>query len=427
MNNLLDGASEVFMPNDGLQWVSDLGKISNVPMPRVDARIAGGAIVSADPAATASARATGTVKTPYGDFTYFVDSQPPVEPVITEIVNEHSNAAGLAETLINNYTELDRLDDKYGKMDPNDIQSEINQYTDRTLKDEAGATRGADIVDQGFKTFLDQVQSELEIARQNVKIAMDDKDAMELSDQAAEAARIGKEIQESEQAVLEGITKTLEIGAHVAAAVAAPELEAGNVLELTADFFGMFSAGSNGWLAKAEKLAKQADGLKKSAVLGRVSTSLQSLGALQRSAQKWQPIVERALHDLESKQSTRDSNYDGIKPDKKKGPKNFRFDEVKKGIALASQVYDQAMRAVAAASNAHVLVTGVQKVHAREKPQQWMANPSQDYKVLTDFANALHDMNQDAIAKVKRSRDLVKIFTKLYGDAGDAMADAPGK
>lgn len=410
---------------DGLQWLSDLGQMSGVQTPHVNARISSGPTMTAAP--LAKARATGTVKTPYGDFIYFADSQPPVEPIITEIVDEHANAAGLAETLIRSNTELDRLDDKYAKMDPNDIEREINHYTDRTLKDEGGAARGADIVDQGFKAFLDQVQSELSTARKNVKIAQDEKASMEISDQASEAARIGKELQESEQAVFEGITKAMEISAHIAEAVAAPELEAGNVLELSADFFGLFSAGSNEWFAKAEKLAKQAKELKMNALAARVSSAFETLGTLRTSAQRWQPIVERALHDLQTKQSTRDGNYDGIKPDKKKGAKNFQFGEVKKGIALAYQVHEQAMRASAAASNAHILVVGVQNLHAKEKPEQWMANPSQDFKVLNGFAKALHDMNQDAIAKVKRSRDLQKIFTKLYGDAGDAMADAPGK
>jgi hypothetical protein len=66
------------MPNDGLQWISDLGKMSGVQTPKVDARISGGPTIAAGPAShpavanpanakPASAKPAGKGKTPAAD------------------------------------------------------------------------------------------------------------------------------------------------------------------------------------------------------------------------------------------------------------------------------------------------------------------------------------------------------------------------
>src|SRR6266478_1390378 len=46
------------MPNDGLQWVSDLGKMSGVPTPHVDVRIAGGSSATRSAGSAKSAKLT---------------------------------------------------------------------------------------------------------------------------------------------------------------------------------------------------------------------------------------------------------------------------------------------------------------------------------------------------------------------------------
>jgi hypothetical protein len=61
--------------------------------------------------------------------------------------------------------ELESLDEKYKDMTANDIEREIIHYTTGTPKDEAGAARGAGIVDAGFKAFLDQLVEEVGTAK----------------------------------------------------------------------------------------------------------------------------------------------------------------------------------------------------------------------------------------------------------------------
>jgi hypothetical protein len=380
---------------------------------------------SAEPMAGRPPRATGTVKTRFGDFVYFVDSKPLVEPVISEIVDEYSAAEDLQASLEEAGNELESLDEKYKDMTADDIEREIIHYTTGTLKDEAGAARGAGIVDAGFKAFLDQLVEEVGTAKQNIKITSDDLKAQELSDQAAESARIGKELQESQQALLEGFTKVLEVAAHVSEAVAAPEFEAGPYFDLAADLFSTFSAGSNDWLKQAAKLEDQAKTLRMGSLASRASMAKETLQNLQKGVKTWQPIVAKAGHDLETKQATRDNNYDSKKADSK-ASKSFNFGEIKKGIELAKQVHDVGMRTLAGAQNTRTLVIGVQNVHRNQKPEEWMGKPAQCQKVLDGFAGATHEMGQGAEAKIKWSKALLKRFETFYSEAGEAMADAPG-
>lgn len=375
-------------------------------------------------------RATGTVTiTLVGDFVYFVDSVPLVEPVISEIADEYSAAAEQYSSLTSAVDELEILEEKYQNTTESDIQSEIYHYATHELKNEGGAARGADITDSGFKEFLTQLNEELSVAKENVKVTSDDLKAADLLENAAEAKRIGMEMQEHEQALIEGFTKVLETSAHVVELVAAPEAEAlevaPKVLELAADVFSTFSAGSNDWLKQAAKLEADANRLKRDGLESRVKMAKQTVQTLQKGVTKWQPIVARASHDLETKANTRDDDYDAIKDDGKTS-KSFEFGEIKKGVELAKNVYDLGKETLGNAAKAHTLVIGVQRVHAKEKPEEWMAKPAQCQKVLDDVAKRTHEMGQFAEAKIQWSRALLKRFETFYSVAAEAVADAPG-
>lgn len=365
--------------------------------------------------------ATGTVRTPYGDFVYFVAAEPPVEPVITEIVDEFLAAQDLDLSLSRASGDLEALENKYS--DESGMFEEINHYTDRALKDEAGAARGAGIVDDGFKAFVQEINTDLEAARENLRITTNDLKAEDLSDQAAELARIGKEIQEQTQSLLDGFTKVLQVSAHIAEAWVAPEIEAGHVLELATDLFSTFSAGSNEWLAQAAKLEKAADSLKKDGIKSRAKLAAGTVQNLQKGVNTWQPIVARAAHDLETKQATRDGNYDSKKSDGKVS-KSFSFTEVKKAIELARDVHDLAMRTAAAGHALMPLIAGVQKLHP--DPQTWMVKPGQGEAILYKLSQDTRALYTGAEGRVNWSRPLVKKFVSLYVKAGEAIADAPG-
>jgi len=412
-------------------WLANPALGINIPSRAAKAEggtLPGGAGAKA-PMAAARPRPTGTVKTSFGDFVYFVDSDPMVEPVISEIADEYSDAADRYSSLTDAIGELELLEEKYKDTTENDIQSEIIHYTTHDVKKDGGDARGAGIVDAGFKAFLVQLLDELAVAKKNVALTSDDLKAADLADQAAAARRIGMEMKEHEQALLEGFTKVLEAGAHAAELVAAPEAEAlettGKVLEIAADVFGAFSAGSNEWLERADKLAADAASIQRAGLEGRVKMAHMTLFTLKSGVDRWQPIVAAAGHDLDTKQNTRDEDYDAIKDDGKSS-KSFSFGEIKKGIALAKNVVERGKETILGSSRTHTLVVGVQNVHAREKPEEWMGKPAQCQRVLDGFANATHEMGRTAEAKLQWSRALLKRFEKFYGVAGEAVADAPG-
>jgi hypothetical protein len=234
------------------------------------------------------------------------------------------------------------------------------------------------------------------------------------------------EMKESAQAILEGVSKVLEIAAHVTEIVVAPEGEiaSGAWIELANDMFTMFSAGSNDWLKKAEEMNKQAQALTIDGLQSRMRNAKDKLQSAQTSVMNWAPKVERALHDFGTKLETRDHYYDAKKPDGK-NRKAIKLGELKRGIELAKSVYAEAMKTAGLGHRLRPLVAGLLKLHP--DAATWMAEPRVGQKIIADLTEGNRNVYVNAEKRVNWSRKLRPRFEKLYALVGDALADSANK
>src|SRR4051794_818896 len=136
---------------------------------------------------------TATVETPAGAFVYFA-KHANVQPVLAEITKGYEEAESLEGDMVTLADELVALEDKFADFDEGDLLTEVNHTTDATLKDQAGAARGAGIVDKGFSAFLDKLRNDLSAAKDNLQAAANDKAAQEKQETAEAARRIGNEL-----------------------------------------------------------------------------------------------------------------------------------------------------------------------------------------------------------------------------------------
>jgi hypothetical protein len=414
------------MPDDKATWME---QVLGVRMGAGSAQAAGTAGVVAPPRVSAagpstvaspSTAKTGTVRTPFGDFVYLA-AVTNVEPVVSEVVDEYQAALDMSVDFVRDVNALESLESKYEDVDMRDILPEINRTTDRTLKDEAGAARGAAVVDEGFTVALEQFLSDVGTAKDNVKFAESDLKVENMRDAAAAARKIGKELQEGP---FEALSKIVEVANHVHEVITAPE-EPWKWASVAADGLsaigGILGSQENEFLKRANELEKEANRLVGSTLAGKISTAKIALYNAKKTVEKMTSIVQKAGKDVGTKIDTRDNNYDKAAKAKKG---KFLFEEMRKGMELAKRVREQAPQIYAKAHGAEMLLIGLEKLHG--EPATWMAKPSDGKRILYELMKACKELVANSLPKIAWSKTVAQKFAKLYQEAGDAMADASG-
>ncbi|HYZ63578.1 MAG TPA: hypothetical protein VE650_14100, partial [Acetobacteraceae bacterium] len=388
------------MTQEQIKWLADVFG--------VDA----GAAAKKSTGASSGGGKTATVDTPSGPFVYYA-KHTNVEPVLTEIVKGYEEAEALEGELVTAADELAALEEKYAAFEEGDLLPEINRTTDGTLKDQAGAARGAGIVDKGFAAFLDKLRNDLAIAKDNLQAATNDKAAQEKQEAAEAARRIGNELMAGP---FETFSKIIDF-AYTLQGLVGDVQKPGKWPALVgklSSFIGEQNAGAKEFLQKAASLEKEAMALQLESIALKVKTAKTTLFNTIKDLERWQGIVAEAAHDADTKTATRDGNYD------KKATGKFKFSDMKKGMELAEQVRKMALDVSAKAHNAHILLIGMVRVH--KDPEAWMADPGKGEHVLNQLKQELHDMYTPADAKVAWCKQLGKRFADMYGQAGNAMA-----
>lgn len=359
---------------------------------------------------------TATIDTPAGPFVYFA-KYTNVEPVLAKVVEGYEGAESVEGDLVTMAEELGALDEKYAEFAEGDLLSEVNRTTDGTLKDQAGAARGAGIVDKGFSAFLDKLKNDLAVAKDNLQAATNDKAAQEKQEAAEAARRIGNELMAGPFKTFSEIIDFAYTVQGLVDDVRNPGKWPALVSQLSS-FIGQQNAGAKEFLQKADALEKEAKNLQLESLALKVKTAKTTLFNTGKDLERWRGIVAEAAHDADTKTATRDGNYD------RKGKGKFKFSDMKKGMELADKVSKMALEVSAKAHNARILLVGLERVQG--EPETWMADPGKGGHVLYQLKQELHDMYTPADAKVGWCKKVGSRFAELYARAGNAVADAPG-
>lgn len=384
-----------------------------------------GQAVTASPGAPAkagggsgAATKTGVVKTPFGDFLYLSSTGVAVEAVMSQIVQDYEGLSSGNLTLAEAIVRLESLEETYNGLDADDLASEINGKTDRTLKNEAGAARGAAVVDKGFKIFLEDLLARMQAARTNVQITADDLKVQGMRDQSAAFAQKGKELlQGPGTTIMNTISSVVSKTGHVMELIEKPTL--GAWVDVADDLFSLFADSSNEFLEQAAKLETEAAALNLANLAAKAKLAREAFSNAKTGVDKWRPVVSEAGQDVKTKSATRDNNYDA-----KKGGK-FRFGEVKQGAELAKTVHDLALQTAGEGHRLKTLINGLLKVQGDDYAK-WMGNPATGGKIVNAFVTATRDIYTNAEPRVGWGAKLEKKFQALYAKAGSAVADAPG-
>jgi hypothetical protein len=364
--------------------------------------------------------ATSSVKTASGTFNYLKRVEIKVEPVISEADRLLGEAAKYYRDLIGESVSLERLEDKYGKLDDATLASEINIYTDRILRDEAGQSQTAKIQADNLTATLKHIATELGDAETELATMNKEIEARDLHERGAALIKLGREQEERFAAPLKlvsGLIGVLDAKESIAEAPDKALPWAKPAVELLDKIFSIESEFTRQGMA-LEAEATKLDGQVFAERSKRVRVKVQNLA---REVPTWKKLVERADRDVAQKRANSDGGYDAKS---KRGGGSFRFQDLKTGVELCGKVHHLATEASANAHNARILLVGLNRLQGDYA--NWMANPAKDGRVFEAMLADCRSVYTDADPKVGWSNRLAKTFQQLYEKAQNLMADAPG-
>jgi hypothetical protein len=370
--------------------------------------------------AASSGPQTGSVQTPSGTFHYLKRVEAKVEPVITEASNKISEATDNYSELISASGSLTALEEKYADMDDSSLIEEIHRYTDDKLRDEAGASRGAQIQAEGLKTTLAHIGNELQAAQQGMAIMNKEISARDLHERGAVLLKLGREQEERFAAPLKLVTRVVGL-IDAKETIAADPSKALPWIKPALELLDGLLTIESEFTRQGMELEAEANKLDLAVFADRSKLARMAVFNLTKEVPKWKDLVEQADHDLAQKRGVADDGYD---KKSSKGRGKFRFADLKKGVELCAQVRHFAQETSAPAHNARILLVGLKRLQGDY--EKWMANAGKDGGVFDALLESCRTLYNDADPKIGWSNTLSKKFQALYDKAQNMMADAPG-
>ena len=364
--------------------------------------------------------ASGSVKV-FGDtFHYLKRVEAQVEPVITEAAKLLSEAMDASQKLSGEVVKLTRLEEKYAKLTDDDIVSEVSHKTDRTLKNEAGDAKGADLAASGFKAILENISGQLKIARDQLQLINKEIEAQGLREKAAYLLKLGREQEERFAAPMKLVSSVVGMIGSYGSIAADPSKAlpwAAPAVSFLEGLMTIQSESTRQGLAFEEEARK----VDQEVFAGRSRLAREQFGMLTQQVPGWIKLVLKAEHDLESKRGNAEGRYD-TKSKQVKG--TFQFKDIKDAAELCGKVYELAHEVSAPAHNALILLNGLSNLQGGYT--KWMADPAKDGEVFDGMKERTRMLFHESDPKIRWSKTLAAKFGKLRETAGNAMADAPG-
>jgi hypothetical protein len=363
---------------------------------------------------------TGSVKTPSGTFHYLMRVEAKVEPVITEASRKISEATDHYPELISASGSLTDLEGKYADMDDSSLIEEIHRYTDDKLRDEAGASRGAQIQAEGFKATLSHIGDALQTAQQGMVIINKEISARDLHDRGAALIKLGREQEERFAAPLKLVTRVVGL-IDTKESIAADPSKALPWIKPSLELLDGLLTIESEFTRQGKALEAEAHKLELDVFADQSQLAREAVSKLSKEVPKWKSLVEQADHDLAQKRGIADDGYD---KKSSKGRGKFRFADLKTGVELCAQVRHFAEETSAPAHDARILLVGLNRLQGDH--EKWMANAGKDGAVFDALLESCQTLYNDADPKIGWSNTLSKKFQALYDKAQNMMADAPG-
>lgn len=364
--------------------------------------------------------ATGSVQTPSGTFNYLKRVEGAVEPVISEAASKISQATDYYRDLIATSVSLSTLEEKYGDLDESTLIEEIQRYTDNTLRDEAGAARGAKIQAEAMRATLSHIAQELETATEQLRIMNKEISARSLHERGAALIKLGHEQEERFAAPLKLVTRVVGL-IDTKESIAADPGKALPWIKPALEFLDVLLTIESELTREGMALEAEAQKLDLEIFADRSKLARTMVGSLTRQVPEWKRLVEQADHDLSQKRSIVDKGYD---KKSRQGRGKFQFEDLKTGVELCAQVHHLAEQTSAPAHDARLLLVGLTRLQGDY--EKWMANPAKDGAVFDGLLQNCRTLYNDADPKIGWSNKLAKSFQALYAKAQGMMADAPG-
>jgi hypothetical protein len=306
------------------------------------------------------------------------------------------------------YAELVQINAKIG--DRKTVLSEIDQYTDRMTKIEAGLAMGAKI--QADALEQDVAKLDQDLADITQEIAIDETELTAKTDEihAAEYRKIAQEVDRETHTIVTFVKNF---------AKGVIKEDPTVIIDEAADLLETLVKSENPWKAKAEALEKKARDLGLQAATGRHELALKKFDELKDFAKEKLRTANEAKAHFSGKWSDAEKHFD-------RNPGNkgeFRFENLAKAIRLARLVAGFAAPVHDAAEGALAAVDKLGKF--RDPRGYWMADRDEDLKILDAWSDTTRQMSQSAQTRLQSATTWLEEYGKIYVDAHAAMEHAP--